>query len=158
MTGTSAHVADGPLQQGGKLGLFLRGETGDDARFVFLNGAMHQVMTFPALGQHQNPLEPPVIGIGLQPDEALLLQPGQNSGNGWVGQLEFHFHIPGAGGLGLMHQIGHDAALGSSQFHVFQRIGHSLIGIPLEKAKQISVAIFQKEHLQNKNVARYLLV
>lgn len=67
-----------------------------------------------------------------------------------MAQLEFRLDIPWAGGLLLVGQKAHDMPLGSGQIHGFQRVGHGLVGAPVQDPDQMSVMVSQKDHLPNK--------
>lgn len=74
-----------------------------------------------------------------------------------MAQLELCLQVPGTGGLRPVGKITHDPSLGSSKLHGFQRVGHGLVGTPVQYPGQMSVVVIQKKHLPDKNVARYVL-
>ena len=155
-TGTAAHILDGAIQKPGKLFLFLRGEALDDAFFIFHDGIVHQFLAFPAFGQDIDPFAAAVIGVCAKFDEAFLFQTGQKSGDGGMAELKFLLQIPGTGrGLGV-GQKAHDPSLGGGKLHLFQRVAHGLVGTPVQDPRKVSIVVLQKDHLLNKNVARYL--
>jgi hypothetical protein len=82
VTGVAAHIGDCAAQKGTELFYFCLREALNHLGFYFQNGAVDPLRKFPALGQKVNPLAPAVRFIGLKLDEFLLLQTGQQTGNG----------------------------------------------------------------------------
>ena len=64
--------------------------------------------------------------------------------------MEGFLNILGAGGRFAMGKKTHDMPLGSGQIHGFQRVGHGLVGAPVQDPDQMSVMVSQKDHLPNK--------
>jgi hypothetical protein len=53
-------------------------------------------------------------------------------------------------GIRLVDQIAHDVALCRRQIHLRQRIGHGLVGTPMQDPGQVAVMGLQESHLQIK--------
>lgn len=151
MAWAAAHIFDGPFQKRGKLSLFLRCKTFDHTLFIVKNRAVHQFLTLSSLGQDPDALAPPVSRIRIQRNKAFLFQPRQKSRYRRVAQLKFILDIPWAG-LGIaVGKISHNVPLSSGQFHLCQRIGHRLIGTPVENANHVSVMLLQTDHPQKRS-------
>ena len=101
-------------------------------------------------GQNVDPFAPPVSGIGTKLDEILPLHPGKQTGNRRVGKMKGLFNVFRAWGIRLVDQIAHDVALGCRQIHLCQRIGHGLVGTPMQDPGQVAVMGLQESHLQIK--------
>ena len=157
VTGVAAHIGDCAAQKGAELFYFCLREALNHLGFYFQNGAMDSLCKFPALGQKVNPFAPAVGFVGLKLDEILLFQPGQQTGNCGVAQVEFLLNIPGAGGTFPVGDIAQNGALRGSQVKMHQCLSHPLVGAPVEDSDIVAEVPFQKDHLQNKNVASYIL-
>ena len=157
MGGGKSHIGDGALQKISELGLLFLGEVFNHLTFRLLDDLIDGFITFDTLGKHVDPFTAAVLFVGTEFDEALLLQPGQKSGNGGVGQLEYFFNIPGAGCLLAVGKITHDTSLGRGQVHFLQRPGDGLGRAGMENAEQGAIMCLQRNHLQYVSQATYIL-
>ena len=125
--------------------------------FCFPDGVVDLRDELPAPWQKMDPFAPAVGFVGTKADEIFLLQPGQQTGNRGVAQVEFFFNVPGAGGCFPVGDVAQNRALRCGQFHICQSMGHPLVGTPVKDPDIVAEVSFQKNHLQNKNVASYIL-
>ena len=155
--GIAAHINDCAVEKGVELFFFCVCEIPDHLGFRFPDGVVDLRDELPAPWQKMDPFAPAVGFVGAKSDEIFLLQPGQQAGNRGVAQVEFFFDVPGAGRTFPVGDVAQNGTLGGGQIEVHQSLGHALVGTPVKNPDIVAEVSIQKNHLQNKNVASYIL-
>ena len=108
-----------------------------------------------ALFQQIDALDPAVIGVRAQLDEALGLHAAEDAGDGGVAQTVGRFDVPGAGRLLGAAQVADGVPLGGGQVQLHQALVDGLLHQKVQFFDGMAQMFFRCDHSFHKCVVRY---